>query len=334
MKAIILSIVCLGVLYLGMSHLSSSQAQGMWKLRAASNAEIEEAFKEFTLKYRKFYFNQEEMDLRYYIFEKNYKKVKQHNSENKSWTMVINKFSDLTREELNQYYGLKVGPRNGDLHINNYGSKDIDWVAQGKVAPVKDQAQCGSCWAFSAVGAVESLYAISKSTTPVQFSEQQVVDCDTSSAGCEGCWMDNAFEYLIEAGVIKETDYPYVGYDENCEAAGKPIFYHFSGYKDVASSDCSALLDALQKQPISVAVDAENWSYYGGGIMTADECGTSLDHGVLLVGAGTQSGTPYWRIKNSWSASWGEQGFIRLQRDVTNGAGTCGICSSPSYPTA
>jgi C1A family cysteine protease len=194
---------------------------------------------------------------------------------------------------------------------------DVDWVASGKVSNVKNQASCGSCWAFSAIAALESAYLI-KGTT-VLLSEQQLVDCSGSygNYGCNGGWMDSAFQYIIDHGITTETAYPYVAKNQVCQTDSGS--YKLSGFVDVAG--CDNLFNALNQQPVSVAVDASNWSPYRSGVFS--NCGTSVNHGVLLVGANTD----YWKIKNSWGTSWGESGYIRLAR-----GNTCAVCQYPSYP--
>jgi len=195
---------------------------------------------------------------------------------------------------------------------------DIDWVSAGRVSPVKNQGGCGSCWAFSAVGAIESAYLFRKQS--VLLSEQQLVDCSQSygNQGCNGGWMDSAFQYVIEHGLTTGEAYPYVTRtNPTCAANGGS--YRISTFTDIQG--CDNLANALAQRPISVAVDASNWSPYRSGVFT--NCGTAVNHGVLLVGWTSN----YWVIKNSWGTTWGDQGYIRL------GLGnTCAVCSYPSYP--
>lgn len=196
---------------------------------------------------------------------------------------------------------------------------DVDWTREGKVTPVKNQANCGSCWAFSANAAIESAYLLAGQT--VNLSEQQLVDCSRSygNQGCNGGWMDSAFQYVIDHGLVSTADYPYVARDQTCAkpAGGQ---WKIKGFVDVPG--CANLENALTARPISVAVDASVWSQYKSGVLS--NCGVNVNHGVLLVGSNDAS----WKIKNSWGTTWGETGFIRL-----NKGNTCAVCSYPSYPT-
>jgi len=195
---------------------------------------------------------------------------------------------------------------------------DVDWTAQGKVSAVKNQGSCGSCWAFSAVAAIESSLLISGRTELL--SEQQLVDCSRAygNQGCSGGWMDSAFQYIIDHGITTQAEYPYVARNQNCAKDGGAV--KLSGYIDVEG--CDNLANAVNSRPVSVAVDASNWSLYRNGVLS--NCGTAVNHGVLLVG---YTGD-FWKIKNSWGTSWGQSGYIRLAR-----GNTCAVCSYPSYPT-
>jgi len=228
----------------------------------------------------------------------------------------------------------------GDLHVASPNVEiptSVDWTAKGAVTPVKNQGQCGSCWAFSTTGSTEGVNAINGKGL-ISLSEQQLVDCSGSygNEGCNGGLMDNAFQYIIaNGGLCTEAAYPYTAVDGTCKTSCKKTVT-LSAYTDVKSDSDSALATAVAQQPVSVAIEADQASFqmYSGGVMTA-ACGTALDHGVLTVGYGSDGGVEYWKVKNSWGASWGESGYIRLGRgsNYNGGAGQCGIYSEPSYPT-
>ena len=210
----------------------------------------------------------------------------------------------------------------------------VDWVAKGAVTAVKNQGSCGSCWSFSTTGSMEGAHFI-KTGELLSLSEQQLVDCShNGNLGCMGGMMDRAFTWTETHPLETEQDYPYQGwtifhgYREDA-SKGKVAAQSFV---DVTPQDSDALKAAIAQGPVSVAIQANQkvFQRYSGGIITAD-CGTKLDHGVLAVGYGTDNGTPYYKVKNSWGADWGEDGYVRIA--ITDGAGMCGIQSQPSQPT-
>jgi len=216
----------------------------------------------------------------------------------------------------------------------------VDWVKANRVVPVKDQAQCGSCWAFSAVGSTESAYAIKHNTVPISLSEQELVDCSGAQGnhGCSGGLMDQAFQFEItNHGLCTEAAYPYEARDDTCRDSTCKSAFCITGFKNVPANNEGALQAAVAQQPVSVAVDAAgaDWQFYSGGVMK-DACGTSLDHGVLAVGYAhdATSGLDYWTVKNSWGTGWGLKGFVLLKRGTGSGhPGECGIAMMSSYPT-
>lgn len=175
----------------------------------------------------------------------------------------------------------------------------------------------------------------------IPLSVQELVDCDTQgqNRGCEGGFLDNAFEFIVKnRGLTTEANYPYEGVDGTCSAkrAAKPAA-RITAYEDVPANSESSLQKAVANQPVSVAIDAggHHMRFYSGGIFTG-ECGIHLNHGVTAVGYGADDddGTEYWIVKNSWGERWGEGGYIRIARNVDAKEGHCGIAMGASYPTA
>eukprot|EP00596_Hydrurales_sp_CCMP1899_P002769 CAMPEP_0119038462 /NCGR_PEP_ID=MMETSP1177-20130426/7420_1 /TAXON_ID=2985 /ORGANISM="Ochromonas sp, Strain CCMP1899" /LENGTH=275 /DNA_ID=CAMNT_0007001099 /DNA_START=353 /DNA_END=1180 /DNA_ORIENTATION=- len=272
-----------------------------------------------------------------------------------SYTLGHNQFSHLTFDQWRAAIHLGLDrPSNRTANPTTHRApidistlpKEVDWVAKGGVTPVKDQGKCGSCWAFSTTGALEGAYYV-KYGNLVSFSEQNLVDCDGprhggKDSGCNGGLMDNAFNFIeFNGGVCTEDDYPYVSgntmrqgscHQKNCKKLPESTPKDFA---DVEINSEAALMSAVAQQPVSIAIEADqrDFQLYKSGVYTA-KCGANLDHGVLVVGYGVyEDGLPYWKVKNSWSSTWGMEGYILLERGLTQEGGQCGILDGPpSYP--
>jgi len=288
------------------------------------------------------YKTKSEHDKRYGIFRENFDKIIEHNNGGHSWTMGITQFSDMTADEFKSYAkcsGMRHKPAESVFDVPkgwNKTSASVDWVEKGAVTPVKNQGSCGSCWAFSTTGAIEGRSFIADGKLN-SLSEQDLVDCSKQNSGCNGGLMDYGFEFVKgNGGLCSENDYPYVAYQEwRCRDQQCTKYDAISSYTDVAANT-AALEAACNEGPVSIAIEADQSSFqqYNGGVLTS-ACGTQLDHGVLLVGYGTEGDIDYWKVKNSWGENWGEEGYIKLCRNcnANNGGGQCGILLSASYPT-
>jgi cathepsin L len=306
----------------------------------ASSVNYAYEFANFAKQYNKSYDSAEEAAARFNIFVDNYDMIAAENAKNQGWTLGINEFADLTWDEFKAghfgYNPAKDWSYGVDLAGLFNVPDSIDWSAKGAVTGIKNQGQCGSCWAFSTTGSTEGAVEI-KTGKLTSLSEQQLVDCSRAEGnlGCQGGLMDDAFKYIIKnGGLCSEADYPYKGVGGVCKKTCD-IASTISSYQDVAADDEDSLQAAVAMQPVSVAIEADKsgFQFYKSGVFSGT-CGTNLDHGVLAVGYGTESSKDYWKVKNSWGASWGMDGYILLARSGGKTKGQCGIAMQPSYPVA
>jgi cathepsin F len=281
------------------------------------------------------------------IYQNNKLRVAALNAENSGATFALNQFADLTAEEFKaMYMGRPRTPR-GPVPVAKAVSVGalppaFNWKDNGAVVAVKNQGSCGSCWSFSAVANMEGVWF--KAGHPlVSLSEQQLVDCDhvcqdpnnkdTCDQGCNGGYMENAFAYAVAHGMESEATYKYSGSDGTCKFSNTSIVAKFSNWEMVVpidSRDEATVQNYLYTHsPLAIAVHADPWQFYFGGIFTSSCPGgeANLDHGVSLVGWGTDTSKGlYWIVKNSWGAIWGESGYIRVQF----GKDLCGIADDVS----
>jgi len=285
-----------------------------------------------------------EESFRLQVFYQNYKKVNALNALGGA-TFALNKFADLTQEEIRtQYmsgYKSEEGPRKPAKSLKGPVPDSVDWSTKGATNRPMQQGKCGGCYSFSSTGALEALHFI-KTGKLIDFSQQQLIDCSRdapyTNKGCNGGRMDVSFNYTAEKGITTQAEYPYRNSpyadqcDEDITPKGKIVN---DGFEWVPKFSNIEMMAAVQQQPISVAVNAFNWDFYAGGMFN-DLCDEQmLNHAVLLVGYGfdEKTGKKYYKIKNSYGADWGRDGYILLEQKPDGEPGRCGVLSEGIYPT-
>lgn len=294
--------------------------------------QAEQLFEDFILTHGKTYSNQAEKEIRFNLFKNNLKTINEKNSIGGA-VFDINHFSDLTREEIENRMGFRspLGYYKDNCSIvtdNDVTTKNapkaIDWQAKGAVTPIRDQGNCGSCFAFSTIGNIEGQYFI-KQKELLSLSVQEIVDCSEENTGCDGGFMAAAMTDLIKLGGLEsESNYPYEAKTESCRFNKSKIAIKLAGCTKYQLTDEDKLIEVVAKRgPLSIAVNGFEIAHYKKGILTEDHCSSSgfLTHAVLLVGYGTEKDTDFWLIKNSWGTKWGEKGYVRISR----GENTCAL---------
>jgi len=314
---------------------------------------VAEEWELWMLNHGKNYTDNLEEKFRLKIYMENKIKIARHNQlahkGHKSYFLKMNHFGDMLHHEFVQImngfdYAAKMAIRaepNNDrivymapANVEEF-PETMDWREKGAVTPVKDQGQCGSCWAFSSTGSLEGQH-FRKTGKLLSLSEQNLVDCskDFGNNGCNGGLMDLAFRYIkANGGIDTERSYPYEGTELKCHFNPETIGETDKGFVDIPQGSEEDLKKALATVgPVSIAIDAshESFQFYSHGVYDEPECDPmGLDHGVLAVGYGTLDDQDYWLVKNSWSEKWGLDGYIRMSRNKNN---QCGVASSASYP--
>jgi len=309
----------------------------------SQDVDYKKEFQAFKAAHDKSYSSDIEESQRFGIFKVNLDFIHEMNAKGNSFELGVTQFADLTADEFaSTHFGIKQPEQPWgslpSLGQHEYGGEAladaVDWTTNGAVTPVKNQGQCGSCWSFSTTGALEGAYEIASGNL-VSLSEQQFVDCDKVDSGCSGGLMDNGFTFAKSNALCTEASYPYKAKAGTCAAASCTVGLAkgtVTGYKDVSADSESAMMSAVSQQPVSIAIEADKsvFQLYKSGVLQST-CGSQLDHGVLLVGYGTEDGKDYWKVKNSWGSSWGDAGYIKLLRGK-GGSGECGLLKQASYP--
>eukprot|EP01111_Echinosteliopsis_oligospora_P000271 TRINITY_DN10247_c0_g1_i1.p1 TRINITY_DN10247_c0_g1~~TRINITY_DN10247_c0_g1_i1.p1 ORF type:complete len:332 (-),score=79.10 TRINITY_DN10247_c0_g1_i1:18-1013(-) len=308
--------------------------------------ELKKQFNDFMIKYNKRYDN-DEISMRFDNFKASVARVEQQNKNSNGATYGITKFSDMSTEEFKTIILMTketqkvsyLDDLSNEWTFDSSLPSSLDWRDQNVVTPIKNQGQCGSCWAFSATEAIESANIIAgkASVDSINLSPQQIVDCDHDIVfGCFGGRTSGAYEYIKKVKGQEGIDhYPYTGRTEFCHFNASYINASITDYtSDLGKNETNLQTNLVGLGPLSICLDAEHWQEYTGGILTAHECCPlgicELDHCVQLVGYNaTDPANSYWIVRNSWGTDWGLDGYIQLQM----GKNACGITKDVTWPT-
>jgi len=305
---------------------------------ALTEKQYQQQFTAFMHKYGKTYAH-DEFQHRYKVFKTNVDFINSFDAQSRGFTVAMNHMGDLTNEEYKRaFLGLKVPA--GYVHVGRKSANttappaSFDWRTKGAVTPIKNQEQCGSCWAFSTTGSTEGCHQISTKTLN-SLSEQNLMDCswNQGNQGCDGGLMTQAMTYIISnKGIDTESSYPYTAEDGTCNYQAANSGATLASFVNVNTGDEKDLQVKTFTGPTSVAIDASqsSFQFYSGGVYYEPACSsTQLDHGVLSIGWGTASSQDFWLVKNSWGTSWGMSGFIQMSRNRNN---NCGIATMATLP--
>lgn len=292
-------------------------------------------FMRYVTEYGKTYATKAEFDMRAGVFKESLQAIEEHNAAGNTHQLGLNHLSDLTHHEYKKLLGyrsdLRPERQEAELLSEENLADSADWRTKGAVTGVKNQGQCGSCWAFSTTGAIEGAREIAGQGL-TSLSEENLVECSKQNHGCKGGAMVLGFMYAEEHPLMTEAAYPYTsgtGKQGSCKYESSEGVGKVRGFKDVGKS-ASQMKAAIMKGPVSVAIEADKtvFQHYRSGVITGGACGTKLDHGVLAVGYGEEDGEPYFLVKNSWGPSWGDEGYVKIGQ-----SNVCGILADASYPT-
>lgn len=311
-------------------------------LQFTNSFEFEKQFDQFETKYEKQYSSEQERTKRFQIFHKNLEFIEKHNAGNHSWKLGMNQFGDLTQKEFakrNNQFQSQKNKTSIQTNVKKPSCTEVDWVKQGAVLPVVNQGPCGSSPYYSATGAVAGRVAISGQPL-YDLSIQEVIDCSGSfgNNGCEGGMMTFEFEYIMsKGGLCLDSDYPYQANDMKCRSSSlcKQRYGNITSYSKLPVADTKAFESALCDGPVATAVIASgsHFQLYKSGVFNETGCGDYPDHGILMVGFGTDPVFgDYWKLQNSWTSGWGEEGYIRLCRNCGMKTGECAVMLEGSYP--
>lgn len=363
----VLLLLHLAVFHHGCSSARAHRRAGdMVGSMSTDDSSMIERFQRWKAAYNKSYATVAEERRRFRVYARNMAYIKATNAEAEAagltYELGETAYTDLTNQEFMAMYTAPapaqlpadesvittragpvdaVGGAPGQLpvYVNLSASApaSVDWRASGAVTPVKNQGRCGSCWAFSTVAVVEGIYQI-RTGKLVSLSEQELVDCDTLDDGCDGGISYRALRWIASnGGITTEADYPYTGTTDACNRAKlSHNAVSIAGLQRVATRSEASLANAVAGQPVAVSIEAggDNFQHYKKGVYNGP-CGTNLNHGVTVVGYGQEAagGDRYWIVKNSWGQGWGDDGYIRMKKDVAGKPeGLCGIAIRPSYP--
>ncbi|XP_075995411.1 cathepsin K-like [Genypterus blacodes] len=322
-----------GLLFLFVSGLAA----------ASTKPELDQHWELWKKMHDKVYSHQVEESGRRWIWEEHLEMINLHNLEATlglhTYELAMNHLGDMTSDEIKNMLMGSHEPTDLDKstselpEVNASIPAMVDWRTQGLVTPVKMQGSCGSCWAFSAVGSLEGQLK-KKTGTLMSLSTQNLMDCSSKygNHGCEGGFMANAFLYVMKNGIASEKAYPYEGKVGSCRYKAAKKVAGCTGYRFLPRGDEGALQRAVAFiGPISVAIDASRhkFSFYRHGVYVDNTCTWYTNHGVLVVGYGTEGGQDYWLVKNSWSERYGDKGYVKMARNRKN---QCGIARFACYP--